>query len=166
MTTEYRPLLTVELRELLAKATPGPWRVHENPRRKDLEIHASDDAEIATVHDYGKEYEAAKENDAALIVAAVNALPELLAQAAEIEALRAHCEALTGVRFSERCHAALKARAEAAEARAARLGEVLCDLESWMDGWVRASAAVGRIATDAKDAIDAARSAVSGGGGA
>jgi len=81
---------TQKLRELLAKATPGPWEGHGLPYRgMDDPVITSqggmyicqltyDQQSITQEHDV--------DADAALIVAAINALPELLN---EVEMLRA-----------------------------------------------------------------------------
>jgi hypothetical protein len=72
-------IIVGELRALLDKATPGPWEVDAEPRQisgDDGRSHVTDTSE--SVNDYA---------DAALIVAAVNALPDLLHA---IETLRMH----------------------------------------------------------------------------
>lgn len=90
--------LIEELRALLAKATPGPWRLH----LVDDTTIISPAGEVATTCDssqteredgYNIEYEQ-MEADAALIVAMRNAMPALLDAASRIRALSAENEAL------------------------------------------------------------------------
>jgi len=67
-----------ELRELLAKATPGPWSCD------DSDLSAREIAVIGRMEIYSKSSPFCRqkaEDDAALIVAAINALPALLAVA-------------------------------------------------------------------------------------
>jgi hypothetical protein len=70
---------TAELRALLDAATPGPWEVEASGAEYD-----ADDNEIESGWMRGPQmldkydYETLRLTDAALIVAAVNALPELL----------------------------------------------------------------------------------------
>jgi len=79
------PEKIAELRELLAKATPGPWEVWDK-RGRPLRLHWREDpADPSTwtgksgPGDWGiKPFMPKTLDDAHLIVAAVNALPELL----------------------------------------------------------------------------------------
>lgn len=73
-----------QLRELLSRATPGRWVVEPSwSERCDGSVaivnreHGGDDWDICTVH--------STEANAELIVAAINALPQLLALAAAVE---------------------------------------------------------------------------------
>ena len=63
------------LRELLAKGTPRPWRIGlegDNARWPESSVWSTEDNCV------GECYRNASEQDAALIIAAVNALPKLL----------------------------------------------------------------------------------------
>jgi len=90
------------LEELLAKATPGPWRVAENewnlkarPWRQTGGIEADLDLEVPAI--LGWFTRPSDQYNAALIVAAVNALPGLIrdyrAQAALLEEAEAKLKA-------------------------------------------------------------------------
>jgi hypothetical protein len=76
-----------KLRELLAKATPGPWYYYEGEIEDGKQIEGADlrgnGASVWRI-DMG-DYDALDNANAALIVAVVNALPELLD---EVERLR------------------------------------------------------------------------------
>jgi len=61
-----------------------------------------------------------------------NAADHIDAQAAELAELREHCRQLSGDKFSDRNHAALKSRAETAERRCAELVGVL---KESLAGW-------------------------------
>lgn len=71
-------MLTDELRELLAKATPLPWSL--NPPSFYHGGGATYDVPEIDMHDATYYNSAPSKADAALMVAAVNALPALLAQ--------------------------------------------------------------------------------------
>lgn len=73
-----------ELRSLLAAATPGPWRWYWSQNRAFVE---SDTRTVVEVFDADPEVHGGIEHeaDAALIVAAVNALPALIAVAEAAE---------------------------------------------------------------------------------
>lgn len=78
------------LRGLLARATPGPWREADDgwiDADSDMVAYGSDNPRSVAIN-YGADA------NAALIVAAVNALPELLDAADERDALRARVEVL------------------------------------------------------------------------
>jgi len=81
-----------ELRGLMAKGTPGPWDVAWHSYVTELGDFA---CTIHTAHELSAkvmchiERDVSGQQDAALIVAAINALPELLDAAGEVERLRA-----------------------------------------------------------------------------
>jgi hypothetical protein len=80
-----------ELKRLLAEATPGPWNVHTQADGDYLlHTHTPYTYGVATVHAPSEADEAAEgEANAALIAAAVNSLPGLLAAHERLrEALR------------------------------------------------------------------------------
>lgn len=112
MTTAPLPETIAELRELLANATPGPWRIviddDGNPLSGRPSIEAHPDLDCGIVHWDGfvQTYWRSARGDreiqanAGLIVGAINALPDLLTAAArgveseaEIARLRAVIEA-------------------------------------------------------------------------
>ena len=65
------------LRELLAKATPGPWTYPNAQFGSGFAFYGKDDEQIMRASEHWSTLEPSDE-DAALIVAAVNSLPELL----------------------------------------------------------------------------------------
>ena len=71
-----------ELEKLLAEATPGPWYFHDLREQKEWEGEQSYSISVGlSFVDDARYYPSAPcFTDAALIVAAVNALPELLAE--------------------------------------------------------------------------------------
>lgn len=87
--------MSAALRELLAKATPGEWSFvaegDNGNRGHDMGGFKAGDRWVCTFGDstqyYPEEGTPPEPQDAALIVAAVNALPALLAQSAAYEAL-------------------------------------------------------------------------------
>jgi hypothetical protein len=68
---------TERLRELLAKATPGPWAVHTHANWKIMDSKRWLVADIAWKAEEGN-HQGESSDNAALIVAAINALPALL----------------------------------------------------------------------------------------
>lgn len=82
-----------DLRELLAAATPGPWRVRVNPgdNAEDCDLNICGDI-FQLAHINGPQY-AHQHANARLIVEAVNALPALLA---DQDAMRERIAALEG----------------------------------------------------------------------
>jgi hypothetical protein len=76
-------LNVARLAELLAKATPGPWSVHP---RAETAVLASDGYSATNTESNLFDSHARNIANAALIVAAVNALPALLLQVAERDA--------------------------------------------------------------------------------
>lgn len=101
------------LRELLAKATPGPWKPSVWIETDGNEWRATGPGHEEHAHDYGSEPgspdEQSAQADATLIVALVNAAPDLLD---EVERLRARDEDQTALVNS--LHAeAQRARTEA-----------------------------------------------------
>jgi hypothetical protein len=80
-----------DIKRLLAEATPGPWNVHTQADGDYLlHTHTPYTYGVATVYAPSEADEAAEgEANAALIVAAVNSLPDLLAERDRLrEALR------------------------------------------------------------------------------
>ena len=106
----------VSLRAALNKATPGPWEariVAESPVNDDdaeLLVTDTDGMDICRV-DFAP-FEDGRHEDAALIVAAVNALPVLLTVAEAAQAVGAQdvhlCETCSNVRALREALAALK----------------------------------------------------------
>jgi len=86
------------LRELLAKATPGPWAV-DGPPHNQIVWSGPDDRVCFMTHSDGADVERDKAT-AALIVEAVNALPDLLAT---IESLRAELAEVLKESIALRC---------------------------------------------------------------
>lgn len=97
------------LRELVEKATPGPWYVRPNPMRSDgafIEHGALEPASPYYLDRHEAELRRSREpialgqlkpEDARLVVAAVNALPALLD---EVEAMRKALREVERLRFA------------------------------------------------------------------
>jgi hypothetical protein len=91
------------LRELLAKGTRGPWRIGlegDNTGWPESSVWSAEDDCV------GECYRNASEADAALIVAAVNALPKLLdvveaARKVEDYGHGEYCHAISGIWYEE-----------------------------------------------------------------
>ena len=87
-----------ELERLLAAATPGPWRVSADEpyegyvQRRNIEADASEWITCGATSEYQC---LENEHDAALIVAAVNALPDVIAAAKREARLREALDRLT-----------------------------------------------------------------------
>lgn len=76
----------VRLRELLAKATPGPWALHKH---SPTTVLASDGYSATNTGSNLFDANARNQANAALMVGAVNALPALLALAEAVSKIRA-----------------------------------------------------------------------------
>ena len=78
-----------DLKKLLAAATPGPWEVSERAKDWRPQVVSTEHGPICTMHipEVGD-----ADPNAALICAAVNALPELLAIKAERDRAQRACE--------------------------------------------------------------------------
>lgn len=112
------------LRALLADATPGPW---EQGQAQDGEVladgtgYAGDyesTADVFVMDDDGycrTEFNAGRRQDAALIVAAVNVLPALLAEVEAAGRLRAGVEALADALTARADHLVRQEALEASE---------------------------------------------------
>ncbi len=71
--------------------------------------------------------------------------------------LQAHCDRLTGMRFSDRMHAALVSRAESAEARALESRQILVDgMNRVIASWPCSQGTVEQIRNETLDRLDAA----------
>ncbi len=84
-----------QLRDLLAQATPGPWAVHYGYKLPHIK---ADDGRY--ILEAGTVYGPRTKADAALIVAAMNALPSLLD---EVERLRADAARYRWLRDRKSC---------------------------------------------------------------
>jgi chromosome segregation ATPase len=123
------------LERALAEATPGPWRHHMDTMFGDTNAVGYDSRNgtagegarwWATGPDCRSHTQAS--TDAALIVAAVNALPGLIAEVRRLTRLHSEAEARVECRNELRHQvAAERARAEVAEAEAARLRKLFDD---------------------------------------
>ena len=116
------PLDLGRLRALLEKATPGPWRAVEAETAFRIQ-RASDPWNYITTATYSPlggipKWEGMQAN-AALIVAAVNALPALLSRVEELEATVAQWK--EGVESANRLTQRFAAERDEARARAAAL---------------------------------------------